>query len=209
MTLVKICGITNLEDAQIAIEHGADAIGFNFYPGSKRFVDEGYVKSIVDQLENPITKVGVFVNQSIEEICEAKSIAEFDVIQLHGDESPSFVNDLRRKTETTIIKVFRVSDEFDFQVVSHCNVDAILLDSFSADEYGGTGYAFDWTIAAKIAKEFPNVYLAGGLTSENVAEAIRQVRPYAVDVASGVEVRPGIKDPARVAAFIKAAKEAI
>lgn len=209
MTRVKICGITNLEDAQIAIDSGADAIGFNFYRGSKRFVDERDAAVIIQRIQGAITTVGVFVNHSIAEILETQSIAKFDAIQLHGDETQRFVNELRSETNSKIIKAFRVSAEFDVESVDRYNVDAVLLDSFSIMEYGGTGNTLDWNIAAKAAARFSDVYLAGGLTPDNVALAIRKVKPSSVDVASGVESSPGKKDPSRVAAFIKSAKEAI
>lgn len=209
MTRVKICGITNLEDAQIAIDSGADAIGFNFYRDSKRFVDERDAAVIIQRIQGAITTVGVFVNHSIAEILETQSIAKFDVIQLHGDETQRFVNELRSETNSKIIKAFRVSAEFDVESVDRYNVDAVLLDSFSIMEYGGTGNTLDWNIAAKAAARFSDVYLAGGLTPDNVALAIRKVKPSSVDVASGVESSPGKKDPSRVAAFIKSAKEAI
>lgn len=209
MTRVKICGITNLEDAQIAIDSGADAIGFNFYRDSKRFVDERDAAVIIQRIQGAITTVGVFVNHSIAEILETQSIAKFDAIQLHGDETQRFVNELRSETNSKIIKAFRVSAEFDVESVDRYNVDAVLLDSFSTMEYGGTGNTLDWNIAAKAAARFSDVYLAGGLTPDNVALAIRKVKPSSVDVASGVESSPGKKDPSRVAAFIKSAKEAI
>lgn len=209
MTRVKICGITNLEDAQIAIDSGADAIGFNFYRDSKRFVDERDAAVIIQRIQGAITTVGVFVNHSIAEILETQSIAKFDAIQLHGDETQRFVNELRSETNSKIIKAFRVSAEFDVESVDRYNVDAVLLDSFSIMEYGGTGNTLDWNIAAKAAARFSDVYLAGGLTPDNVALAIRKVKPSSVDVASGVESSPGKKDPSRVAAFIKSAKEAI
>lgn len=209
MTRVKICGITNLEDAQIAIDSGADAIGFNFYRGSKRFVDERDAAVIIQRIQGAITTVGVFVNHSIAEILETQSIAKFDVIQLHGDETQRFVNELRSETNSKIIKAFRVSAEFDVESVDRYNVDAVLLDSFSIMEYGGTGNTLDWNIAAKAAARFSDVYLAGGLTPDNVALAIRKVKPSSVDVASGVESSPGKKDPIKVATFMKSAKEAI
>lgn len=209
MTRVKICGITNLEDAQIAIDSGADAIGFNFYRDSKRFVDERDAAVIIQRIQGAITTVGVFVNHSIAEILETQSIAKFDAIQLHGDETQRFVNELRSETNSKIIKAFRVSAEFDVESVDRYNVDAVLLDSFSIMEYGGTGNTLDWNIAAKAAARFSDVYLAGGLTPDNVALAIRKVKPSSVDVASGVESSPGKKDPIKVATFMKSAKEAI
>lgn len=206
MTKVKICGIRNLEDAQHAIACGADMIGFNFFPGSKRYVDEGYAESIVERLVKPVIKVGVFVNQSVEDIVYADGVAELDILQLHGDESPSFVDTLRNETESQIIKVFRVDPNFNVRVIDDYQVDGIMLDTYSRSEFGGTGETFDWILTGGVEAE--HLYLAGGLKPENVADAIRQVQPFAVDVASGVESSPGKKDPKKVEAFIRNAKNA-
>jgi phosphoribosylanthranilate isomerase len=206
MTLVKICGITNLEDARLAVKCGADAIGFNFFPGSKRYIDEGYVESIVERLQNPITKVGVFVNQPIEEIIETEGIAELDVIQLHGEEPPEFINDLKSMSDAKIIKAFRVNSDFAPEIIDKYDVDAVMLDAYSKNEHGGTGRVFDWQIAAGLAPFIDQMYLAGGLNANNVADAIRIVKPFAVDVASGVESAPGKKDPKKLEAFIRNAK---
>jgi phosphoribosylanthranilate isomerase len=208
MTKVKICGITSLDDARLAADLGADAIGFNFFPASKRYVDEGYVESIVERLQSAIVKVGVFVNQSVNEIIDIEGIAGLDAIQLHGEESPEFINALRSQSQAKIIKVFRVGPGFDTEILGTYNVDAILLDSYSASEHGGTGQIFDWTIASQVAPDIDQMYLAGGLNPDNVAEAIRTVKPFAVDVASGVESSPRKKDPNKVEAFIRNAKGA-
>ncbi|MGD9564353.1 MAG: N-(5'-phosphoribosyl)anthranilate isomerase [Pyrinomonadaceae bacterium] len=208
MTKVKICGITNLEDARLSVEFGADMIGFNFFAGSKRFVDAEYAESIAERLVTPVTKVGVFVNQSIEDILDAEGIVELDVIQLHGNESSDFVSELRTKSFAKIIKVFRVGPNFRTVEIDDYAVDAIMLDSCSNTEFGGTGETFDWRLAAEVATVAKDFYLAGGLNSANVAEAIRLVKPYAVDVASGVESSPGKKDPKKVEAFIKNVKSA-
>lgn len=208
MVKVKICGITNLEDAQLAIDLGADLIGFNFFPGSKRYIGVGYAESISERLVTPITKVGVFVNQTLEAIIDAERIAELDVLQLHGNEGQELVTQLRAETNAKIIKVFRVGTEFRGSAIDEFDVDAVLLDSFSNAAFGRTGQPFDWEIAARIAETVESVYLAGGLNPDNVAEAIRTARPYAVDVASGIESSPGKKDPKKLEAFIRNAKNA-
>ena len=208
MTKVKICGITNLDDARLAVGFGADMIGFNFFPGSTRFVDTGCAGSIVDRLTNPVIKVGVFVDQSIEDIVEVDGVVRLDAIQLHGNETPDFVDRLRKETDAEIIKVFRVGPKFSAKPMNSYIVDGILLDSYSKSGFGGTGEAFDWSVAADVARDSRALYLAGGLNPGNVAEAIRRVRPYAVDVASGVESSPRKKDPAKLEAFIRNAKEA-
>ncbi len=206
---VKICGVTNLSDAQHAADCGADAIGFNFYDGSKRYISPVLAAAIVEQVTMRVEKIGVFVNASVEEIVEIEDAIQLDTVQLHGDETPEFIENLRSESDATIIKAMGVGPDFDPNYVLGYKADAILLDAFSRDERGGTGETFDWAIARKIVELVDQVYLAGGLTSENVAEAIRVVRPYAVDVASGVEASPGVKDREKVVAFIKAAKEAI
>jgi len=208
MTKVKICGITNLDDARLSWELGADILGFNFYPGSGRYVAEGDARSILEHLEAPIMRAGVFVNQSIEDIVDVEGIAGLDVIQLHGDESPEFVAELRTVSNASIIKVFRVGPGFEPVMIDDYQVDGVLLDTYSQLNRGGTGQVFDWTVAGGLATDIDRLYLAGGLNPDNVAEAVRAVRPYAVDVASGVESEPGKKDPKKLEAFIRKAKAA-
>lgn len=205
---VKICGITSHEDAELSIRFGADILGFNFYPGSKRYVSPEAVATFASELDPTIGKVGVFVNAALDDILFARTLGHLDSIQLHGEETAQFITELRSKMDTRIIKAVRVEHQMEMAELASFGADDILLDSYSANEYGGTGRAFDW----KLVREFDgcagNIFLAGGLHSENVAEAIRIVRPYAVDVASGVESSPGKKDPKKLEAFIRNAKNA-
>lgn len=214
MTRVKICGITNIEDAIQAVEAGADDLGFNFYAKSSRYVSPDLAKEIIEKLPPALLKVGVFVNMSIEGVLEIARITGINTIQIHGDEDSVYLRDLRRRSNIRIVRAVRIreSDGSASLVFSNHPVSgahAVLLDAWSPKAFGGTGERFDWEVAKKMAEFSPTLYLAGGLTPENVKEAIITVRPYAVDVASGVESSPGKKDHAKVAAFVKAAKEAI
>lgn len=208
MTKVKICGITNLEDAQHAVACGADMLGFNFYERSPRYVEPHLARDIVSALPDKLGKVGIFVNMEEYRVDEFIDLIGLTAVQMHGDEDRSFVNELRKYTDLTLIKALRVNKDFRVSSVAEYGANAILLDSYSADGYGGTGSVFDWTTARAVRTLVPTLYLAGGLNPENVADAIRQVRPYAVDVASGVESSPGKKDPKKVEAFIRNAKNA-
>ncbi|MGD9627901.1 MAG: phosphoribosylanthranilate isomerase [Pyrinomonadaceae bacterium] len=207
MTKVKICGITNLADAKLVADLGADMIGFNFYTGSKRYVSPAHAASFADVLTGGITRVGVFVDASVHEILLAKRLVQLDGIQLHGNESPRFIAELRDKVDATMIKAIRVRSALDIDSAKTFGADAILLDAYSSVDFGGTGETFDWRFAERAGPGI-KLLLAGGLTPENVAEAIRNVRPYAVDVASGVESSPGTKDTKKLEAFIKNAKNA-
>jgi phosphoribosylanthranilate isomerase len=202
MTLVKICGITNLEDALFCVEEGANILGFNFYPKSPRYITPQEAFQITKQVK--VFKVGVFVNASIDEILKIIDITQVEAIQLHGEESADFVDKLKQRIgDLQLIKAFRVSRDFDIQTIKNFSVDAILLDSYDSSSYGGTGKVFDWQIAKMIRQIFPKLYLAGGLSSENVAKAIKEVNPFAVDVCSGVESAKGIKDRAKIRSFIR------
>jgi len=209
MTKVKICGITNIEDARHAVDCGADELGFNFYEKSQRLISPEAARSIIDDLPISSGNVGVFVNKPMADVLEIVEYVGLDVIQLHGDEDLTYLNDLRLRTRKPIIKAFRMSSGFNVADVFDWPMDFALFDTHSAESYGGGGKSFDWKdFGADIYLWFPNIaYLAGGLNSENVADGIRIVRPYAVDVASGVESSPGVKDPARVAAFIEAVRK--
>jgi len=209
MIKVKICGITNLQDARHAAERGADAIGFNFYSGSKRYISPTDAAVIVAQISAGVQKIGVFVNAPIEEIVEIEHAVQLDTVQLHGDETAEFIEELRLESDASIIKAVRIGPDFDAYDALQYKADAILLDAFSIDERGGTGETFDWAIARQIVEVVDRVYLAGGLSPDNVADAIRAVKPFAVDACSLLEASPGFKDREKVAAFIKAAKEAI
>ncbi len=194
MTKVKICGITNLEDALLSAKFGADALGFNFYEKSPRYIAPEKAAEIIKELPENVLKVGVFVNETLEKIAEIAEIAGLDALQLHGEETPEFARELKQKTNLEIIKAFRVSPDFVPEDVLKYETDAILLDAYSPKEHGGTGETFDWEIAKKVQKIFPKMYLAGGLSCKNVAKAILEVNPLALDVCSGIEQNKDKKD---------------
>ncbi len=206
MTKVKICGITNLEDAQLSAKFGADALGFNFYEKSPRYITPEKAREIIEQLPANILKVGVFVNKSLDKIIEIAQTAKLDALQLHGEETPEFARELKSKTNLEIIKAFRVSPEFKPEDVLRYKVDAILLDAYNPQEHGGTGETFDWEIAKKVQEIFPKMYLAGGLSHENIRQAIYETKSFAVDVCSGVEQIKGKKDKVKTINFITKAK---
>ncbi len=207
MTKVKICGITNLEDALLSAKFGADALGFNFFDKSPRYIAPENVREIIEQLPKEVLKVGIFVNESLENIAEIAEIAKFDAIQLHGEETPEFVCRVKAKTNLEIVKAFRVLPEFTPENVLQYEVDAILLDAYNPKEHGGTGETFDWEIAKKIKKLVPKMYLAGGISVDNVSQAIEKVSPFAVDVCSSVEKERGLKDSQKVKNFIFTVKK--
>ncbi len=201
---IKICGITNAEDAQVAVDAGADALGFIFYAQSPRFVEIQTVKSIVDQLPPFVLPIGVFVNEEqtmVQNIMDACGLA---LAQLHGDETPVYCETLGHP----VLKGIRLRDRSSFLALAEykgrAGVRGFLLDAFSETAYGGTGSVADWDLAAEAAKAAP-ILLAGGLSPENVQDAIQKVHPYGIDVSSGVEASPGKKDHAKVHAFMKAA----
>jgi phosphoribosylanthranilate isomerase len=208
VTRVKICGITNLEDALVSVELGADMLGFNFYEKSARYISPKTAGALVSEMPDNIEKVGVFVNKSVEEIFQLLNTVSLDTVQLHGDEPPEFIDALRGRTAVKLIKAIRVGQKFDPAVISDFRTDGILLDAFSKSGYGGTGETFAWDRAKNLGRSIPRLYLAGGLHAGNVSKAVKSVRPYAVDVASGVESFPGKKDPAKLEAFIANAKNA-
>jgi len=206
MTKVKICGITNLEDALLSAKFGADALGFNFYPKSPRYISPRKAREIIEQLPKEVLKVGVFVNEDLNKIIDIAETAKLDALQLHGEETPEFARELKAKTNLEIIKAFRVSPEFKPEGVLQYRVDAVLLDAYSSKEHGGTGETFDWEIAKKVQEIFPKMYLAGGLSSENISDAIKSVHPFAVDSCSLLEKAKGLKDFQKVKDFIFAVK---
>jgi phosphoribosylanthranilate isomerase len=206
MTKIKICGITNLEDAKAAVRFGADQIGLNFYPQSPRYVTVEQARQIAETVASRAA-VGVFVNEPLETIVEIARKVALEAIQLHGDETADFIKGLRNETGLTVIKAIRVADGLDSAEQNSFGADAILLDSFSNSERGGTGKTFDWDVARRFSNLALKIYLAGGLTPENVREAIAAVKPYAVDSCSGVELTPGIKDHLRLKLFIERAME--
>ncbi len=199
---VKICGITRLEDALAAVRLGVDALGFNFWPRSKRYLPPAAARDIVRRLPPLVTAVGVFVDPSRDEVLRAVDASGVGVAQLHGDESPELCLSL----PLPVLKAIRVVDAGSLVQLASYDVRGFLLDT-PGPGYGGSGRTFDWSLVAEVARELP-IVLAGGLTPENVGEAVRVVHPWAVDVASGVESAPGVKDEDRMRRFIDAAKEA-
>ncbi|HEX5888304.1 MAG TPA: phosphoribosylanthranilate isomerase [Pyrinomonadaceae bacterium] len=200
MTLVKICGITNLADARAAVDAGADALGFNFYRPSPRYISPPDARKIIDQLPHSVLKVGVFVNEGLHSLMHITVEAGLSAVQLHGDESPEYCHEL---AGTYVIKAFGAGDNLHVEAY---NVDAIMLDTKDDLLHGGTGRTFDWSIAQRTNQSVPKLFLAGGLSPENVAEAIATVRPYAVDACSSLEERLGKKNHDRVNAFVKAVR---
>ncbi len=209
MTRVKICGITNLDDALLSATLGADALGFNFYDGSPRYIEPAKAQEICFRLPDKTMKVGVFVNETVTRITEIVTMSGLDAVQLHGDETPEFVRELRSyRNSFSIVKALRVTRSFRPEEASQYDSDSILLDAFTVGERGGTGETFDWEIASMVAQMVPQLYLAGGLNQENVVEAIETVRPYAVDVCSGVESSKGKKDAKKLEAFVSNVRNA-
>ena len=207
MTKVKICGITNLEDALSSLDAGADALGFNFFEQSPRYITPAAANEIVSKLPREILIVGVFVNSSLVEIETVLSSVPLGSIQLHGHEDPAFVRRAAR-TGAKVIKAFRVRADFQPGMVSDYEAAQFLLDADSRS-FGGSGETFDWAAAIEFKNYSSQFYLAGGLTPDNVADAIRKVEPFAVDVCSGVESVRGKKDPMKVDAFVRNAKSAL
>lgn len=190
---VKICGITNYEDAATALDMGADLLGFNFYKKSPRYVPPEKAQQIINMLPGFVDIAGVFVNESMERINETKNLCQLDWVQLHGDESPEFCKQFLSHN-VKVMKAIRVKDRNDVQSAEDYFTDAILLDAFDPEKYGGTGLTFDWNVVGHINKR---VFLAGGINPDNAAEAA-ELGVYGIDVCSGIEAEPGKKDHGKV-----------
>jgi phosphoribosylanthranilate isomerase len=200
---IKFCGITTLEDAERAVRAGAWAVGMIFWPGSPRACDPAAATEIGAELRRRAELVGVFVNPTLDEIALTAEATGLTIVQLHGDEGPSFCAEVARRTGCRVIKAMRVHSLADIQALASFHTDLHLLDSYAPGMRGGTGETFSWDLARAHKGRVP-VILSGGLTPENVGTAIAAVRPYAVDVASGVELAPGLKDPAKLESFAAA-----
>jgi phosphoribosylanthranilate isomerase len=203
VTRVKICGITSAEDAAAAVEAGADALGFVFVPGTPRLVHLDAAERIVKDLPPFVTTVGVFVDQSLEDILRIAGRCQLRAVQLHGNEPEAF----SRRIPLTVIKAIRVRDARDLAPIGTYPAHAFLLDAFVEGQAGGTGTPISWDLARHATGKAP-IILSGGLRPETVAQAVRTVRPYGVDVSSGVEASPGRKDHKKVREFIAAVREA-
>ncbi len=200
---VKICGITSERDALCAVEQGADLIGFILWDKSKRYISPGDVRPIVDTVQGAVKTVGVFVDEELGELNKLVIGMGVDYVQLHGSESVEYVS----QVEAKVIKAVRVKGKRDIEkALKYKDVaDYILLDTFVENEQGGTGKTFDWSLAAQISDQVP-VLLSGGLNAANVAGAIEVVKPFGVDVSSGVESSPGVKDLNKIEEFISAVR---
>jgi phosphoribosylanthranilate isomerase len=208
VTKVKLCGITRAEDAELAVSLGAWAIGFLLWPESKRYADPAVVAGISRALQRKVERVGVFVNQPLDEIESLADALQLSYVQLHGDEGPAFCQAVAQRTGVKVIKALRVGHASDLRELDRYHTDLHLLDTAVKGTRGGSGQTWDWTLAAKRRSKIPFL-LSGGLTPANVADGIAAVRPWGVDVASGVESAPGIKDPEKLEAFFAAVRSEV
>jgi len=190
---VKICGITNYRDAKAAVDMGADLLGFNFYPKSPRYITPKDAAKIINRLPAFVDVVGLFVNSSLKQILETIDLCQLDWVQLHGDEKPSFCDKLLTHHVRTM-KAIRVKNKRDIARANKYFTDAVLLDAFHPEKYGGTGLKFDWNIIGHMSKR---VFLAGGINPDNAAAAV-ELGVYGIDICSGVEAQPDKKDPAKM-----------
>lgn len=202
-TRAKICGITRVEDARHAVNHGAWAIGLILSPASQRKVGLAAAGEISRAVRRQVELAGVFVDHELDEVAELAGALRLTIIQLHGDEGPAYCAEVQRRTGAKVAKAIRVRSGADLDRAETFRTDFHVLDAYRPGQYGGTGLTLDWPAVRARRTEVPRI-LAGGLTPENVTEAIEVVRPHAVDVSSGVEAEPGVKDPARVEAFLRA-----
>ena len=205
MTKIKFCGITRLDDAELAVGAGAWAIGLIFWPHSPRRVELGAAAEIAAAVKRRAEVAGVFVNATLDHVAQTADGVGLTMLQFHGDEGPAYCAEAARRTGAKVIKAARVRSGADVQALASFHTDYHLLDSYTAGVPGGTGETFSWDIARAHRSRVP-VILSGGLTPDNVADAIAAVHPYAVDVASGVELSPGRKDPDKLAAFAAAVR---
>ena len=203
MTRVKICGITSLEDADHAVELGAWALGMIFWPGSPRACPVEHAEAIGARLHRRVELTGVFVNASLDEVATTADLCRLSLLQLHGDEGPAYCQEAARRTGCKVVKAARVKDAAQVRALRAYHTDFHMLDAHSPRAPGGTGERFDWELA-RLHPGTPPVVLSGGLTPDNVGQAIAVGEPFAVDTASGTEAKPGRKDPAKVTAFFRA-----
>ena len=208
MTRVKFCGMTRHEDAELAVELGAWAIGFVLWPHSPRAADPAVAAGIAAALRRRVELVGVFVNATFDEIAHAADELHLSHVQLHGDEGPAFCAEAGRRTGAKVIKAMRIASAADFQDLERYHTDLHLLDAAAKGLRGGSGRTWDWALAARRRRHVPAI-LSGGLNADNVAAGIAAVEPWAVDVSSGVEASPGVKDPERMRAFAAAVPQPV
>ena len=193
MIHVKICGITSFNDAIMATNYGASALGFIFYEKSPRYINPEILKTWISNVPSSVKKVGVFVNKDVDKVNKIAEELNLGMVQLHGDESPEYCNQMIKP----VIKVFRVNNKFDSIMLNNYQVATFLFDTYNKENHGGTGESFDWQSILQLNTEIP-VILSGGLNADNVLEGIEVVKPSAVDVNSGVEAAPGKKDKEKI-----------
>lgn len=203
---VKICGVTRVEDALRAVDLGAWAVGLIFHPPSPRACDRDRGAEVAAAVRRRAEVAGVFVNRPLDEVADTADAVGLTLLQLHGDEGPAYCQEAARRTGCRVIKAVRARSRADIQALTPYSVDYHLLDNHAEGRWGGTGETFDWALVAVRRSDVPLV-VSGGLEPGNVAEAIAATRPFAVDVASGVEAEPGVKDPAKLEAFFAAARD--
>ena len=206
-TKVKICGITNIDDARRAVDFGAWAIGMIFWEGSPRRCELDAAEEIAAELRRAVEPVGVFVNATLDEIAYTADRCSLAIVQLHGDEGPAFCREAGRRTGCKVMKAARVKDAGSIRALHSYETDYHLLDAHKEGHVGGTGETFQWELVKEHGRHVP-VVLSGGLTADNVGSAIAATEPFAVDTASGTEASPGVKDPARLEAFFRAVAQA-
>lgn len=207
MTRVKVCGITNPDDAELAVELGAWAIGLIFHVPSPRAVDPAVAQELGLALKRRVEVAGVFVNEPLDAVAATADHCSLTILQLHGDEGPAYCREAARRTGCRVMKAARVKDASSLRTLSTFRVDYHLLDAWAVDRFGGTGETFDWDLVRNRRSNVPLV-LSGGLTPDNVAAGIVATRPFGVDTASGTEAEPGRKDPAKMRAFFGAVEAA-
>ncbi len=202
-TRVKVCGITNLSDAKVAVAAGVDALGFIFYSKSKRYIAPQKAKEIIVQLPKSVKKVGVFVNSDKKRVRNIFRLCKLDVLQFHGDESTKYCKDFKNYA---VIKAIRIKNRRSLECIENYKVSSFILDTFDKSRFGGTGKIFKWDLVKEIKCFNRPIILSGGLTANNIKAAIRQIKPYAVDASSGLEISPGRKDHKLIEKFVRAAK---
>jgi phosphoribosylanthranilate isomerase len=210
MTRVKICGITSLDDARMAAEAGAWAIGLIFVPASERRVEVESAAEIGADLHRKVEVAGVFANAQLDEVAELADLCALTLVQLHGDEGPAYCTEVARRTGAKVVKAVRARDKQSVRALGayRDRVDFHMIDAYAPDKLGGTGETFSWDLVSERAHREVPLILSGGITPDNAAEAIKSVEPFALDSATGTEAAPGRKDPAKVAALIRAAEHA-
>ncbi len=196
---IKFCGITRFEDARIAANLGVDALGFIFFKKSPRYIDPQSAAQIIKKLPPFVSRVGVFVNEDLSTILEIVKLTNIDTVQLHGSESPEFCSQI----PLPVLKSFSVKSDMDFSILDNYSCSGFLLDTWNNEMHGGSGKTFNWSIAKSLCNHYGNIVIAGGLGPSNVEEALDTLHPYGVDINSGIEIMPGVKNPHKMKDIVR------